>query len=112
MDRTGLIARVAETGSCTKKLAEDVVDNVINAITYGLVTDGKVLLTGWGRLKTTKRAARQGVNPKTGEAIDIPESIVINFKAGEKLKAAVVAAKKAAKPVAKKVVKKVVKSKK
>ena len=110
MDRSGLVARIAETGSCTKKLAEEIVDNVLNAITYALQNDGKLQLTGFGRFKVTERAARQGVNPKTGEAIDIPESKVISFKAGEKLKASVVTVKKApAKKaaVAKKVVKKI-----
>lgn len=107
MDRTGLVARIAETGNCTKKLAEQVVDTVLNAITFALQTDGKLQLTGFGRFKVTERAARKGVNPKTGDAIDIPESKVISFKAGEKLKANVMAAKKAApKKVAKKIVKK------
>ena len=107
MDRTGVVARIAETGNCTKKLAEDVLTTVLNAFNYGLTTDGKVQITGWGRLKVTDRAARKGVNPKTGESIDVPASKVISFKAGEQLKQAVLSTKKVAKaPAAKKVVKK------
>ena len=109
MDRTGLVARIAETGNCTKKLADEIVENVFNAITYGLNTDGKLQITGWGRFKVTERAARKGINPKTGENIDIPASKVISFKAGEKLKSSIVTTKKAAAPAKKAVAKKVVK---
>jgi len=108
MDRTGLVARIAETGNCTKKLADEIVENVINAVTYALNTDGKLQITGFGRFKVTERAARKGINPKTSEQIDIPASKVISFKAGEKLKASIVTTKKASAP-AKKVVKKVIK---
>ena len=108
MDRSGLVARIAETGNCTKKLADEIVENVINAVSYALNTDGKLQITGFGRFKVTERAARTGVNPKTGEKIDIPASKVISFKAGEKLKASIVAKKAAPakKVVAKKVIKK------
>lgn len=86
MNKTELIARVAEKTDLTKKAAGDAVEAVLETITEALAEGNKVTLVGFGTFEVRDRAARRGVNPATGEAIDIPASRVPAFKAGKSLK--------------------------
>ncbi|PIT93362.1 MAG: DNA-binding protein [Candidatus Harrisonbacteria bacterium CG10_big_fil_rev_8_21_14_0_10_38_8] len=73
----------------TKKQAQAAVEAVFSNIVKSLSKGKDVAMTGFGTFKVTKRAARQGVNPKTGEKIKIPAAKVPKFKAGKSLKDAV-----------------------
>jgi len=72
-----------------KASVECVIDAALTALAEGLKTDGSVQLIGFGTFSVTRRAARQGVNPRTGKKIPIAASKSIRFKAGSKLKAVV-----------------------
>lgn len=73
----------------SKKHSQDAVNAVFDSITDVLSKGEEVAITGFGTFKTSKRAARQGVNPKTGEKIQIAATTVPKFKAGKGLKEAV-----------------------
>ncbi|MEX0690145.1 MAG: HU family DNA-binding protein [Candidatus Paceibacterota bacterium] len=73
----------------TKKQAKDAVDAVFDIITKTLSKGEDVGITGFGTFRTTRRAARMGVNPQTGEKIEIPARTLPKFKAGKGLKDAV-----------------------
>ena len=71
----------------TKKLAEDVLNNIFGAIT-GAVLDGEeVTISKFGRFYSSVRAPRTARNPRTGEAIDVPAKIVTKFTPRGVLKA-------------------------
>jgi DNA-binding protein HU-beta len=88
MTKDELIDAVAK-GCCSKKEAADAVAAVFDAITQALSKGDKVALTGFGVFSVSKRAARKGVNPRTGEKIQIAATTVPKFKAGKALKDAV-----------------------
>ena len=73
----------------TKKLANEVVDLFFDTITKALSRGEEVGITGFGTFKTVKRAARMGINPKTGEKIQIAAATKPKFSAGKGLKDAV-----------------------
>lgn len=73
----------------TKKQAQTAVDAVFEAITKSLSRGEEVTVTGFGTFRAVKTSARQGVNPKTGEKIQIPAGVKPKFKAGKGLKDAV-----------------------
>ena len=86
MNKTELIARVAFEAETTKAAAERAIAAVINTITRTLRKGGTVQLVGFGTFGVTKRAARIGRNPRTGEAIKIKARKSPNFKPGKVLK--------------------------
>ena len=89
MNKTELIAAVAEKAELSKKDAEAAITATVEAITEALCKDEKVQLVGFGSFEVKKRAARTGLNPRTKETIEIPASAVPTFKAGKALKDAV-----------------------
>ena len=89
MNKTELIAAVAEKASLSKKDAEAAVTAAVEAITEALIQQEKVQLVGFGSFEVKARAARVARNPKTGEAVQIPASKAPVFKAGKALKDAV-----------------------
>lgn len=89
MNKTELIATVAESTNLSKKDSEAAVSAVIDAITAALTQNERVQLVGFGTFEVKSRAARTGRNPKTKEPITIPASKVPVFKAGKALKDAV-----------------------
>lgn len=89
MNKTELIAAVAENAALSKKDAEKAVNAVIDAIKGALADGDKVQLVGFGTFEVRERGARTGKNPRTGEAIEIAASKVPAFKAGKALKDAV-----------------------
>ena len=86
--KEGLIEAVTPKAS-SKKEASDIVNEIFDIITKNLSKGEDVVITGFGTFSAKKRAARQGVNPKTGEKISIPAMTVAKFKAGKSLKEAV-----------------------
>ena len=89
MNKGELIASVTEKTGLTKKVASDAVEAALESITDALAQGEKVTLVGFGTFEVRERAARKGVNPATGEPIDIPATKVPAFKAGKLLKSAV-----------------------
>lgn len=89
MNKTELIAAVAEKTELSKKNAEAAVSAVLDSITESLKSGDKVFLLGFGTFEVRNRAARTGKNPQTGAAIKIPAAKVPAFKAGKALKDAV-----------------------
>ena len=88
-NKQDLIAKVAEATELTKKDSAAAVDAVFASIEEFLAAGEKVQLIGFGNFEVRERAARQGRNPQTGEAISIAVSKVPAFKAGKALKDAV-----------------------
>ena len=72
-----------------KKAAQDAVEAMLETIQAALSKGEEVAISGFGTFSAKKRAARQGVNPKTGEKIQIAATTVPKFKAGKGLKDAV-----------------------
>ena len=89
MNKTDLIAAVAEAANVSKKDAAAVVAATFDAITKAIADGDKVQLAGFGTFEARERAARDGKNPLTGEAIKIAACKVPAFKAGKALKDAV-----------------------
>ena len=89
MNKTELIAVVAENAGVTKKDAERVLNAAIDAVTAALVNGEKVQLSGFGIFEVRAREARMGRNPHTKEAVEIPASRVPAFKASKALKDAI-----------------------
>ena len=88
MTKDQLIEAVAKC-CCSKKEACDCVNATLDAITNALSKGQKITLTGFGTFSVSKRAARDGVNPRTGAKIKIAARKVPKFKAGKSLKDAV-----------------------
>ena len=86
MNKTELIAAVAESAGLTKKDAERIINASIDAITAALVKGEKVQLSGFGTFEAKEREARVGRNPHTKEAIQIPATRVPDFKPSKALK--------------------------
>ena len=86
MNKTELIAVVAEKSGISKKDAERVVNAALETITAELKKGGKVQLSGFGIFELKAREARVGRNPHTREAIQIPATKVPTFKPSKVLK--------------------------
>lgn len=89
MNKTELIAAMAEKAEISKKDAEKALTAFTNVVADTLVDGDKVTITGFGTFEVVERAARTGRNPKTGGAIEIAASKSPKFKAGKALKDAV-----------------------
>ncbi|HUK81931.1 MAG TPA: HU family DNA-binding protein [Verrucomicrobiae bacterium] len=70
----------------SRAASERALDAVLNAIRKGVMASGTVQLVGFGTFRVSKRAARLGRNPKTGEQIQIRASKTVRFSAGQGLK--------------------------
>ncbi len=89
MKKVELVEAVAETAGLTKADATRAIDATLDAIKGALAKGDKVPLVGFGTFATSKRAAREGRNPRTGETVRIPARTAVTFKAGSALKDAV-----------------------
>jgi DNA-binding protein HU-beta len=87
MNKAELIAKVSDDAGVTKTQANAALDSFIEAVTKTLKGGGKVTLVGFGTFTVSKRAARNGRNPQTGEIIKIKARKVARFKAGKELSA-------------------------
>ena len=86
MNKTDLIAAVAQSDGLTKKDTERVLNAAVDAMTAALAKGEKVQLSGFGAFEVKVRDARIGRNPHTKEAIEIPATKVPVFKASKALK--------------------------
>ncbi len=86
MNKTELIAAIAEKSGLTKKDAERALNATVDTLTAALIKGDKVQLTGLGIFETRERAARTGRNPQTKQTVQIPASRVPAFKASKTLK--------------------------
>lgn len=86
MNKTELIAAVAEKTGLNKKDAEAAVKAFTDVVSDELVKGEKIQLVGFGTFEVSERAAREGRNPKTGETMKIEASKTPKFKAGKALK--------------------------
>lgn len=82
-------AVMSKAGLETKRQADAVVDAVFEVITKALSQGEDVAITGFGAFKVRKRSAKVGINPRTGEKVNIPAKTVPKFSAGKALKEAV-----------------------
>jgi DNA-binding protein HU-beta len=89
MNKGDLISKVAESAGITKGQAEDALNAVIDGITDALKNDDTVTLIGFGTFSLSKRPARSGRNPQTGETIMIAAKNQAKFKPGKKLNDAI-----------------------
>ncbi|GAB6935550.1 MAG: HU family DNA-binding protein [Calditerricola sp.] len=88
MNKTELVAQVAERANLTKKDAARAVDAVFDSIADALKAGDKVQIVGFGNFEVRNRKPRKGRNPQTGAEIDIPGGKVPAFKPGKGLKEA------------------------
>ena len=86
MNKTELIAAVAEQAELSKKDAEKAVKAFTDVISEELANGGKIQLVGFGTFEVSERPEREGRNPKTGEPMKIAASKTPKFKAGKALK--------------------------
>jgi DNA-binding protein HU-beta len=80
---------VADRAAMSKRDAGAAVDAMLDTITDALRKGDSITFTGFGKFSTSARAARQGVNPRTGERVQIAATTVPKFTAGSALKSAV-----------------------
>jgi len=86
MNKTDLVAKVAESSGLTKADADKATDAVFAAIASALTAGDDVRLVGFGSFSVASRPARQGRNPRTGQAITVPAGKTPKFAAGKGLK--------------------------
>ena len=86
MNKNDLIAAVAESTGLSKADATKAVDSVLDLIGGTLKSGNEVRLVGFGTFSVAKRAASEGRNPRTGQAIQIPASKRPKFSPGKALK--------------------------
>lgn len=87
MNKAELVNKIADDAGITKTQANAALDSFTEAVTKTLKGGGKVTLVGFGTFTVSKRAARNGRNPKTKEVIRIKARKVARFKAGKDLAA-------------------------
>ena len=89
MTKSELIDQIADRAALTKSDAAKAVDALIDTIEDALRRGSEVAVSGFGKFHVSERGARAGVNPRTGERIQIAASRVPRFTAGSGLKSAV-----------------------
>ena len=89
MNKTELIAAVADNAELSKKDAEKALKAFVDVVTDELKKGEKVQLVGFGTFEVSERAAREGRNPQTGKTMKIEACKAPKFKAGKALKDAV-----------------------
>ena len=86
MNKTELVAKIAEGAGLSKVDAKKALEATLDAITSAVKKDENVALIGFGTFSVAKRAARKGINVLTKKAINIPAKKIVKFKAGSDLK--------------------------
>lgn len=89
MNKSDLIDFVAQSAGLTKSDSEKAVNAVFEGVSNTLAQGGEARFVGFGTFSVSKRAARTGRNPRTGETINIAASSVARFRAGKELKSRV-----------------------
>lgn len=86
MNKSELVDLIASRADIPKSAAGDALEAVLDGITGAMASGSSVTLVGFGTFSTSRRSARDGRNPRTGDAIKIKASNVAKFKAGKALK--------------------------
>ena len=86
MNKTELVAAVAEKAEISKKDADSAVNAVIESIIEAVASKDKVQIVGFGTFEARERKEKIGKNPRTGEEVKIAASVVPAFKAGKAFK--------------------------
>lgn len=89
MTKEELIAKCAREANVTKAQATRALNSILDGVTRSLRKGQKVSFVGFGTFEVTRRKARMGRNPQTGQTIKIPASRVAKFRPGKALKDAV-----------------------
>jgi len=89
MTKEQLISKIAKEAGISKRAANDAIQTFFGSVTGELKKGHKVSFVGFGTFSVSKRKARTGRNPQTGDSIKIPAARVPKFKAGKKLRDAV-----------------------
>jgi DNA-binding protein HU-beta len=89
MNRADLITQIASEADIPKSKAEKALNAFVSGVMKSLKKEENVTLVGFGTFSVSKRAARKGRNPQTGDEIRIPATRAPKFKAGKSLKDAV-----------------------
>lgn len=89
MKKVELVEAIAEKSGLTKSDATKALDATLATITEALANGDKIPLVGFGTFAVSKRSAREGRNPRTGETVKIAARNAVTFKAGSALKDAV-----------------------
>ncbi len=85
MNKAALITKISNDAEITRAAAATAIDSLIEGITGSLKRGQRVTLVGFGTWSTSKRKARTGRNPQTGQTIKIKAKTVVRFKAGADL---------------------------
>jgi DNA-binding protein HU-beta len=94
MNKTQLIEAIAADSGLSKADSTRAIESLLDTVTKTLKKGDEVSITGFGKFSVVKRAARAGVNPRTGEKVKIKASKAPKFSAGASLKQAVSPKKK------------------
>lgn len=86
MNKNELIRSIANNAGITLKDAATALDGFISAVTEGLNNGEKIQISGFGSFELKEKAAREGINPKTGEKIKIAATKIPAFKFGKAYK--------------------------
>jgi DNA-binding protein HU-beta len=86
MTKSELVAHIAQEAEISKKAASSALDAVVSAITNVLQDGGRIRIADLGSFSIVVRKARVGVNPRTGDSINIPETKAPRFTAAKALK--------------------------
>jgi len=89
MNKSDLVDEVAQRSNVTKKQVDAVVSATLESIMESVAEGEKVTLIGFGSFERRNRKAREGRNPKTGDKMEIPETVVPAFSAGKFFKQSV-----------------------
>lgn len=89
MNKTQLVDAIAADSGLSKTDSARALDSLVGTVSKTLKKGDEVVITGFGKFSVIKRAARQGVNPRTGERVKIKASKAPKFTAGAGLKQAV-----------------------
>lgn len=89
MNKSELIEKMAKDADISKTAANSALNSLLEGITKSLKKNQKVTLVGFGTFSTTRRKARKGRNPQTGEVIKIKAKKVAKFKPGKKLETSI-----------------------
>jgi DNA-binding protein HU-beta len=89
MNKSQLIAAVSSDSGLSKVDSTRAIESLLDTVTRTLKKGDEVSITGFGKFSVVNRAARQGVNPRTGERVKIKASKAPKFSAGATLKQAV-----------------------
>lgn len=85
MNKGDMVNQIANDAGITKQQAQDALDSMIQTTSNELKSGNKVTLVGFGTFSVSKRSARKGRNPQSGEEINIPAKKVVKFKPGKEL---------------------------